>query len=145
VLGFMQASRSGHRNSQAGRDAAQQAKAANAKRVLIVEDDLDAVHAFEALLVDMGHIVECAINGYVALDVARRFRPDVIFLDLALPGLSGYDVCSRLKSDSELAQTRVIAVTAHGHDDARVRALAVGCEMHLLKPVPPSVIERVLG
>ena len=115
------------------------------KRVLIVEDDLDAVHAFEALLVEMGHTVECAINGYVALDVARRFHPDVVFLDLGLPGLSGYDVCSRLKSDPALARTRIIAVTAHGHDDAKVRAQAVGCEMHLLKPVPPGVIERILG
>ena len=132
-------------NSRASGGSQRAATNANAKRVLIVEDDLDAVHAFEALLVEMGHIVECAINGYVALDIARRFHPDVVFLDLGLPGLSGYDVCTRLKSEPALARTRIIAVTAHGHDDAKVRAQAAGCEMHLLKPVPPSVIERILG
>lgn len=132
-------------NSHASRGSQRAPKNANAKKVLIVEDDLDAVHAFEALLVGMGHFVECAINGYVAIDVARRFRPDFIFLDLGLPGLSGYDVCSRLKSDPGLKRTRVIAVTAHGHDDARVRAQAVGCEMHLLKPVPPGIIEEILA
>jgi two-component system, chemotaxis family, CheB/CheR fusion protein len=145
VLGFMQASRSG--SSGNSRSAASQwpSKTANPKKVLIVEDDLDAVRAFEALLIDMGHVVEYAINGYVAIDVAKRFRPDVIFLDLGLPGLSGYDVCSRLKAQPGFESTRVIAVTAYGHDDARVRARAAGCERHLLKPVEPDLIAEILG
>ena len=121
------------------------AKSVNPKKVLIVEDDIDAVRAFEALLISMGHVVEYAINGYVALDIAKRFRPDVIFLDLGLPGLNGYDVCSRLKSEPGFERTRIIAVTAYGHDDAKVRAKAAGCELHLLKPVAPSVIEEILG
>jgi two-component system, chemotaxis family, CheB/CheR fusion protein len=120
-------------------------KSASPKRVLIVEDDLDAVHAFEALLVDMGHTVEYAINGYVALDIAKKFRPDVVFLDLGLPGLSGFDVCSRLKSEPGFQRTRIIAITAYGQDDMRVRSRAAGCEMHLVKPVPPNVIEQILG
>jgi CheY-like chemotaxis protein len=143
----IQASQSGYpRNPPERRGAGQRAwKTASPKRVLIVEDDLDAVRAFEALLVDMGHTVEYAINGYVALDIAKRFRPDFIFLDLGLPGLSGFDVCSRLKAEPGFEKTRIIAVTAYGQDEMRVRARAAGCEMHLLKPVPPQVIEQLLG
>lgn len=120
-------------------------KTAHPKRVLIVEDDLDSCRMFEALLVEMGHSVSYAINGYVALDFARQIRPDVIFLDLGLPGLSGFDVSSRLKAEPGFRKTRIIAVTAYGSDEDRARSRAVGCEMHLMKPVPPSVIEEILG
>src|SRR6266850_138241 len=57
------------------------------KRILIVEDNLDSVHALAFLLADIGHKVEYAINGYVGLEVARRFRPEFVLLDLGLPGL----------------------------------------------------------
>lgn len=143
----IQASQGNHSRDDAARRGAPRRvwKTASPKKVLIVEDDLDAVRAFEALLVDMGHTVEYAINGYVALDIAKRFRPDVVFLDLGLPGMSGFDVCSQLKSEPGFERTRIIAVTAYGHDDMRVRSRAAGCEMHLLKPVPPNVIEEILG
>ncbi|HEX5477627.1 MAG TPA: response regulator, partial [Burkholderiales bacterium] len=67
------------------------------KRVLVVEDNLDSVHSLVLLLRDMGHRVEYAINGYAALDVARKFRPEIVFMDLGLPGLDGFEVCGRLK------------------------------------------------
>ena len=127
------------------RDSIHVRKTARPKRVLVVEDDLDSCRAFEALLSDMGHFVAYAINGYVAVDLARKLRPEVIFLDLALPGLSGFDVCSRLKSEPEFERTRIIAVTAQAHDEHRVRSRAAGCELHLVKPVPPSLIEEILG
>ena len=120
-------------------------KTANPKRVLIVEDDLDSVRSLSMLVADMGHKVEYAINGYVAVDIARRFRPDVVFLDLGLPGLDGFDVCSRIKSDPDFKDVRVIVITGYSQDEFRVRALAVGCDAHFVKPVEPALLEELLG
>jgi CheY-like chemotaxis protein len=115
------------------------------KRVLIVEDNLDSVHALALLVADMGHTVEYAINGYVGLEVARRFRPDIVLLDIGLPGLNGYEVCSRMKKDPELKQIRVVVVTAFAQDEYRVKSMEAGCELHLVKPVPIWVLEEILG
>lgn len=108
------------------------------RRVLVVEDNLDTVHSLVMLLRQDGHQVDFAINGYAALDVAKRFRPDVVLLDLGLPGLDGFDVCSRLRSEPELAQARIIAVTAYAHDEHRVRSRAAGCDLHIAKPYDPQ-------
>src|SRR5215831_3217070 len=70
-------------------------KTQNPKRVLIVEDDLDSARSMYLLVQDMGHTAEYVINGYVAVDYVRRFRPDIILLDLGLPDLDGFEVCSR--------------------------------------------------
>ena len=115
------------------------------KRVLIIEDNLDSVHALALLVADMGHTVEYAINGYVGLEVARRFRPDIVLLDIGLPGLNGYEVCGRLKKDPELKKIRVVVVTAFAQDEYRMRSIEAGCELHLVKPVPIWVLEEVLG
>ena len=115
------------------------------KRVLIVEDNLDSVHSLALLVGDMGHAVEYAINGYVALEVARRFHPEFVLLDLGLPGLDGFEVCTRIKQDRELQRARVIALTAFAQDEYRVRAMAAGCELHIVKPVPIWVLEELLG
>jgi CheY-like chemotaxis protein len=115
------------------------------KRVLIVEDNLDAVHALALLLADMGHHVEYAINGYVGLEVARRFRPEFVFLDLGLPGMDGFEVCGEIKRDPNLKGTRVIALTAFGQDEYLAKSRAVGFELHLVKPVPVWLLEELLG
>jgi CheY-like chemotaxis protein len=115
------------------------------KRVLVVEDNLDSVHTLAYLLSDMGHIVEYAINGYVALDVARRFRPEFVLLDLGLPGIDGFEVCRQIKRDPDLRSCRVVALTAFSQDEYRKRAVEVGCEDYLVKPVDTKVIEDLLG
>jgi len=78
------------------------------KRILVVEDHLDSVHSLAFLLKHMGHTVEYAINGYVGLEVARRFHPDFVLLDLGLPGIDGFEVCRRMKRDQQLRTARVI-------------------------------------
>lgn len=120
-------------------------KTANPQRVLIIEDNLDSVHSMVALLREMGHVVDYAINGYAGVEAAMRFRPDVVLLDLGLPGLNGFDVCNRLKKVQGMEGTRFIAVTGYTQDEYRIRAKAAGCEMHLIKPVPPRVLEELLG
>jgi CheY-like chemotaxis protein len=115
------------------------------KRVLIIEDNLDSVHALTFLLADMGHDVEYAINGYAGIEMARRFRPDFVLLDIGLPGLDGFEVCSRIKKDADLQRTRVIAITAFAQEEYMFRSRAVGCELHLVKPVPVWLLEELLG
>ena len=106
------------------------------RRVLVVEDNLDAVHSLVVLLRQDGHVVDFAINGYAALDVAQRFAPEVVLLDLGLPGLDGFDVCRRLKR--ALPDTRIVAVSAYATDEHRARARAAGCDLHVAKPYDPQ-------
>src|SRR3954469_4121338 len=75
---------------------------ASPRRVLVVEDGLDAVRALAALLQDMGHKVMYAINGYAGIEIARRFVPDFVLLDLGLLGIDGYEVCRQLKREPAL-------------------------------------------
>jgi CheY-like chemotaxis protein len=120
-------------------------KAAVPRRVLVVEDNLDAVHTLVLLLREMGHTVDYAINGYAAIDVARRMQPEIVLLDLGLPGLDGFEVCRWIKKDPALKDTRVFALTAYKQEEYRARALAAGCEQHLVKPLAVEDLEQLLS
>jgi CheY-like chemotaxis protein len=120
-------------------------KTAFRKRVLVVEDSLDSVHTLAYLLHDMGHTVEYAINGHAALDIAGRFRPDFVLLDLGLPGIDGFEVCRQIKRDPNLKNCRVVAFTAFSQQEYRDRAAAAGCELYWVKPVHTKLIEDLLG
>jgi CheY-like chemotaxis protein len=115
------------------------------KKVLLVEDNTDGVQTMVTLLREIGHKVVFALNGKDALDLARRMHPDVILLDLGLPGMNGFEVCERIKADPVLKAARVIAITAYGGEEYRARSKAVGCEMHLVKPVSAGELEELLG
>jgi CheY-like chemotaxis protein len=112
-------------------------------RIVIVEDNLDQVHSLAMLLKEMGHSVDFAINGYVAYDVIRRFRPDVVLCDLGLPGVSGYEVAAQVKKDPELTAVRLIAFTGYGDPKYAERALQAGFESVHVKPVQPKVLEEL--
>ena len=114
-------------------------------RVLVVEDNLDAVHTTCILLRSLGHTAEYAVNGYVALDVARRFKPDFVFLDIGLPGVDGFDVCRQIRGDPELMEAKIAMLTAY--DTPRFRELAVeaGCDDYFVKPLDPAELARILG
>jgi CheY-like chemotaxis protein len=116
----------------------------NPRRVLIVEDNLDSVRAIAALVRDMGHKIQYAINGFAALTLAQQFKPEIVLLDLGLPGMDGFEVCGRLQHEPGLPRPRIIAVTAYGRDEHRARARAAGCETYLVKPVNPQTLFEVL-
>ena len=108
--------------------------AASSQRILVVEDDLDSVHTLVTLLKLEGHQVQFAINGYAALDKAQRMRPDVVLLDIGMPGMNGLEICASLKRRPGLEGVRVIALTAYATAEDRARSFAAGCEHHLTKP-----------
>lgn len=110
-----------------------------------MDDDLDAAHTFANLVERIiGHKVEFAINGYAALKLAREYRPEVVFLDLVMPGINGFELAKRLRAELGEA-VRIIAVTAYGADEDREKSAKAGCELHLLKPVAPELIESLLA
>lgn len=128
---------------QSGADAPPGSGAAP-RRILVIEDHLDAVHTLTYLLRDSGHQVQYAINGYVALTIARAFKPEIVLLDLGLPGINGFEVCRRLRREPGLEKTRIIAITAMGTEEDRARSRSAGCDLHLVKPVSPEVLFGVL-
>jgi CheY-like chemotaxis protein len=112
--------------------------------VLVVEDDLDSVHAMATLIKMMGHECQFAINGFAALEIARAFRPDFILLDIGLPDYRGDDIARQLKWEPGFEDTRIIAVTALPMYEVRERALDAGCEQVFAKPMDPARLERLL-
>jgi CheY-like chemotaxis protein len=115
------------------------------RRVLVVEDDLDSVHSMAVLLKVMGHEVEYAINGFAALDIARRFRPEFVLLDVSLPHLSGDKLARQLKYEPGLEKTRMIAITGLPLDQVERLVLEAGCEAVYAKPIAPAVLEELLA
>lgn len=115
------------------------------RRILVVEDDVDSARSLTWILRDMGHEVQYAINGYVALDMAKHLRPEFVFLDLMLPGMNGFDVCRRLKREAGLEATRVIIVTAFGQAEYRARSQEAGCDDYIVKPLAPAMLETLLA
>jgi two-component system CheB/CheR fusion protein len=113
-------------------------------RILVVDDNVDGADMLALLLSDEGHEVRTAYTGREAMDAASRQRPDVIFLDIGLPELNGYEVARLLRADVTLSDTYIVAVTAYGTPADKAAALAVGIDAHLTKPVEPPTIYAAL-
>ena len=115
------------------------------RRVLIVEDNLDTGRSFAYLLRDEGHHVEHAINGYSALTIASQMLPEVVFLDIGLPGIDGLSVARALRAQPGLEKIRIVVVSAYARDEYRDRAREAGCDLYLVKPVHPRDLARLLA
>ena len=113
--------------------------------MLIVEDNVPAAKILSALVARGHHDVRIAYSGEQALDLAGSFHPDVVLLDLGLPGISGFDVAAELRGRAEFAHTRLVAVTGDDDDEQRRRTQAAGFTHHLTKPVTPEALQEVLG
>ncbi|MBB3223618.1 response regulator [Pseudoduganella umbonata] len=115
--------------------AAAPARPADAHRILVVDDNVDSAEIVAALLQFTGHEVHMAHDGASAIEAALRLRPDVVFLDIGLPDMSGVDVAATLRTYPELEKTVLIALTGYGQDKDRMGAMAAGFNHHLTKPV----------
>ncbi|HEY5678267.1 MAG TPA: ATP-binding protein, partial [Myxococcales bacterium] len=120
------------------------ARAALPGRVLVVDDNVDAAMTLSEAVRFDGHDVRVAHDGAAALEEAAAFTPEVVLLDIGLPGMDGYEVVRRLR---ELPQTRgalIVALTGFGQDSDRRRAIAAGFDDHLVKPVDLETVTAVL-
>ena len=116
------------------------------RRVLVVEDNLDSVHSMAMLIKMMGHEVQFAINGFAAIAVARRFRPEIILLDIGLPDFKGHIIAQQLKWDPGLENVRIIAITGlPDGDELQQHALEAGCDEFYRKPLDPAKLEQLLA
>ncbi len=115
------------------------------RRVLVVDDNLDSLESMETLLQIWGHDVRTAQDGPATLDVAAEYRPDVVLLDIGLPGMSGYEVAPRLREIPGLAKIVLVAVTGYGQESDRRRTREAGFDRHLVKPVEPSHLQEILA
>lgn len=115
------------------------------QRVLIVDDGLDHVRSLALLFDTMGYHVDYAINATAAVEIAIRFMPDVIFLDLLLPDGHGAKLCSALRARPELHGTRIFGMSASSRMLDHQLALDAGCTDVLRKPVSAKTFERLIA
>ena len=126
-------------------DRKQASRATHPRRVLIIEDNEDMAATTRMVLELNGHTVWLASTGPTGLALARSLRPDVIICDIGLPGLDGYGICRELLNESQPADTLRIALSGHGSNGSRERALEAGFHVFLLKPVNPAEIARIVA
>ena len=113
--------------------------------VLVVDDNRDAADSLVLVLKRMGHDVRVCYEGRIALDTARQLRPDVVFLDLVMPGMDGFEVARQLRADPQLRHVLIVGISGFGQEEDRARSRNAGIDHHLLKPVDPEFLQSLLG
>ena len=128
------------------REAAPSARRATAtRRVLVIEDNLDAAESLREVLEFGGHTVELANSGRDGIEKSRAFRPDVILCDIGLPGMDGYEVARRLRADKSLASAYLVALTGYALPEDLAKAKEAGFDEHIAKPASLERIEQLLA
>lgn len=112
-------------------------------RVLVVDDHIDGAEMLAAMLGLSGHDSTIAHNGPDGLILARALLPEVVFLDIGLPGMSGYDVARQIRSDPTLAGAVLVALTGWGSEDDKRRTKEAGFDFHLTKPFETAALDEV--
>ena len=118
--------------------------AAKARRILVVDDNVDSAESLADVLRLSGHEVRTARDGTAALQAARAAAPDVVLLDIGLPGMSGYEVARELRS-AHGAGTLLVALTGYGQPEDHLRSQKAGFDLHLVKPVDLARLEGALS
>ena len=115
------------------------------RRILVVDDNLDQVRSLAMMFNAMGYPCDYAINGTVAAEMAAKYKPDIVFLDLLLPDGHGATICREIRSLPELKNTRIFAISASSRMLDYQRAIDAGCDDVLRKPVSPETFERLIS
>lgn len=115
--------------------AAAEASALHGYRILVVDDSADSAAMLCALLEINGHTVATSNTGTDAIATAASFRPDIVFLDIGLPDMTGYEVAATLRGMPETARTTLVALTGYGQQKDKKDAMAAGFDHHLVKPI----------
>lgn len=113
-------------------------------RILVVDDNHDSALSLAMMLSIMGHETRTAHDGESAVTTAESFLPEVVLLDIGLPKLNGYEVAQRIRENTWGKAMFLIAVTGWGQEEDRQRSSEVGLNVHMVKPVEPAALERLL-
>jgi CheY-like chemotaxis protein len=114
-------------------------------KVLVVDDNPDTVLSFTMLLKASGHDVRAAHDGPTAVQVALDYRPDVVLLDIGLPGLNGYEVAKRIRQQPDFKNVVLVALTGYGQNSDRQSSLQAGFDHHLVKPARLAQLQQILA
>lgn len=114
-------------------------------RVLVVDDNRDVADSTAMLARMAGYDVHLAYDATVAIDMARRLQPDVVLLDIGLPGIDGYEVAQRIGAVASAAKPWIVAITGYGQDEHRMRSKAAGIDHHIVKPIDPGALIDLLA
>jgi CheY-like chemotaxis protein len=114
-------------------------------RVLVVDDNADAAETLAMLLEHWGHDVKLAVDGPTAVETAAAQHPDVVLLDIGLPGMSGYEVAEQIRANAALSDTVLVAMTGYGQAEDKKRSRQAGFTLHLVKPVEPPLLQKLLS
>jgi PAS domain S-box-containing protein len=131
--------------SQPRPPAAEAGKAAAPRRVLVVDDNRDAAESLAMFLQLDGHVVHTAYDGTEAIDAAESFRPEIVLLDIGMPKLNGYDVCRRIRGQEWGRNMLIIAQTGWGQEEDKRRTREAGFDDHLVKPVDPARLTKLIA
>jgi signal transduction histidine kinase/ActR/RegA family two-component response regulator len=115
------------------------------RRVLIVDDNADAAETLASLVGTLGGEARTAADGPSGIRCASEFSPDVILLDIGMPGMDGYETCRRIRQERRGKRAFIIAITGWGQEGDKRRAVEAGFDAHLTKPADPLVLERLLA
>ncbi|MDQ3025580.1 MAG: response regulator [Pseudomonadota bacterium] len=121
------------------------ASEAGARRVLIVDDNLDAAETLAMMLEILGQQTRQAHDGNNALTVANEFKPEVIFMDIGLPGISGHEAAARMRKDLGMTEAYMVALSGYGTEEDRRKSLYSGFDAHVVKPLDPSALPGILA
>jgi len=114
-------------------------------RILIVDDNRDSVTTLSMLLRRLGHQTFTAFDGEEAIAAARKFKPEVVLLDIGLPKLNGYEVCRWIRAQSENEKVVIIAQTGWGQEETRKKTSDAGFDYHMVKPLDPNTLRKILA
>jgi CheY-like chemotaxis protein len=111
----------------------------------VVDDNRDAADSLAMMLTMTGNHTLTAYDGFEALDVAARFKPDLVLLDIGMPKVNGYEVCRRLRQEAGTSGAMIVALTGWGQEEDKRRSLEAGFDAHLVKPVLPGAIDALVA
>jgi signal transduction histidine kinase/DNA-binding response OmpR family regulator len=115
------------------------------RRVLIVDDNVDAAETLAMMLELLGQETRQAHDGHEALKAAEEYRPDMVFMDIGLPGLTGHEVVARMRRELGMRDAYIVALSGYGTEEDRRKSLESGFDTHLVKPLDPSQLPQLLA
>ena len=118
---------------------------ASARRVLVVDDNVDAAETLAMMLEILGQETRQAHDGHRAVAMAAEFQPEVVFMDIGLPGLSGHEAAARIRKDLGLTRAYMVALSGYGTEEDRRKSIYAGFDSHMVKPLDPAALPGILS